>query len=141
LAITAAVVVPSIISTKDLQVIAASRVLASDLQYAQNAAITNQADIEVDFSTSGESYSLSNESGTLIHPITKKAYSVDFDSQSEFDQVNIVAASFNGSGTVTFDALGAPDNAGTVTLQAGSHVYQIDVAAATGKVTVTAVNP
>ena len=79
---------------------------------------------------------MSNESGPLIHPITKEAYIVNFDSQKSFDKLDIVSASFGGSATVTFDELGTPDDAGSIILQAGPHVYRVEVAAATGKVTV-----
>jgi len=139
LALIAAMVIPNVVSTSDLQVIAAARMIAADLQYAQSVAITSQTPVTVTFDVVHESYALSNASGALIHPITKKAYTVDFASQEGFGRLNIVSAAFGGGAAVTFDELGAANSAGTVTLQAGSHVYQVSVAAATGKVTVTSV--
>jgi prepilin-type N-terminal cleavage/methylation domain-containing protein len=137
MAIAAAVIIPHAIGTSDVQAVSGARILASDLQYAENTAITSQSPVTVTFDVAGESYTLSNASGPLIHPITKGAYVVSFASQRGFDNLDIASASFGGNVMVTFDELGAPDNAGSVTLQAGPHVYRVDVAAATGNVTVT----
>jgi prepilin-type N-terminal cleavage/methylation domain-containing protein len=140
LAILAAAVVPMLVGAADLQAVSASRVISADLQYAQNVAITSQSPVRVTFEVNDERYDLfSNASGTLKHPMTKADYVVDFRSQSEFGQVDIVSASFGGAAVVTFDELGSPDNGGAVTVQAGSEVYRIDVAPVTGTVTVTRV--
>ena len=136
LAIAAAVVVP-MFNTTDLQAMSAARLVACDLQYAQNVAITTQQPVTVTFDAAGNSYSLSNASGALIHPMNKGEYSIDFGAQSGFGQLDLVSATFAGSSAVTFDELGAPDNAGSVTLQAGASVYGINVAAITGRVTVS----
>ena len=136
LAISAAVVIPSM-NSSSLQAVSAARMIAADLQYAQNMAITTQAPVTVTFDAAGNSYSLSNASGALIHPMNKNAYSIDFGSQSGFGQLNIVYVSFGAGSSVTFDELGAPDNPGNVTVQAGETVYMIDVAGTTGRVTVT----
>lgn len=135
LAIAAAVVVPSLDSS-GFQAVSAARMVATDLQYAQNAAITTQRLVTVTFNTAANSYSLSNASGPLIHPMNKNAYRIDFGSQSGFGQLDIVSASFGGGALVTFDELGAPDNGGSVTLQAGTSVYVINLAGVTGRVTV-----
>ncbi len=141
LSIIAAVAVPMAVGTGDMQVISAARMISADLQYAQNIAITTQKPVTVTFSPSTESYGLSNTSGSLIHPMTKDDYTMDFKSRDGFSDLDIVSASFGGGATVTFDELGAPDNSGTVILSAGPHVYQVSVAIATGKVTVTATSP
>ena len=73
--------------------------------------------------------------------MTKKAYEVDFPSREDLDDVEIVSANFGGDASVAFDDLGSADSAGSVTIQSGSHQYRIDVAYATGKVTVTAIDP
>ncbi|MDY6913937.1 MAG: GspH/FimT family protein [Planctomycetota bacterium] len=139
IAIAAAMVIPMVLSTADLEATSGARMLLSDLQYAQNVAITSQTPVTVTFDVSADSYSLTNTSGTLIHPISKSAYEVDFTAMRGFDRLEIVSAGFGGNASVTFDALGTPDNAGSVTLQAGPHIYRVDVAAATGKVTVTSI--
>lgn len=135
--IVAAVVIPNAISTSDLQVMSAARMVTTDLQYAQDTAITSQTSVSVVFQPTGETYRLRNTSGDLIHPITKDVYNVDFTSLRGFGEVDVVSASFSGASTVTFDELGTPNAGGTVVLRAGPHVYTITVAAVTGTVTVT----
>jgi len=142
LAICAAVAVPYLGSTSDLTVLSAARTVAADLQYAQSEAITTQNPVTVTFNTAAESYRLTNASGDIIHPITREPqYVVDFGSRRGFTGLDVVSAVFGGPATVTFDALGAPDNPGAVTLRAGPHVYRIDVSAITGKIAVTVVSP
>ncbi len=133
--IIAAVVIPSVSNTTSLKATSAARILAADIEYAQNVSITYQESVTITFDTSAESYSLSNASGPLIHPITKATYTVEFGSQTGLEEVNIVSTDFPG-GTITFNSLGVPDNSGTAKIQAGSKAYLISVAPATGKVTV-----
>lgn len=137
LAITAAVVVPHVVRSADMQVTSAARMLATDLQYAQDYAITTQSPVTVSFDVLGGVYTLSNASGPLNHPITKTAYQVDFSSRSGFEQVELVSADFGGAGDVTFDEVGSPDSGGSVVIRAGDYSYAVKVAAATGQVTVT----
>jgi prepilin-type N-terminal cleavage/methylation domain-containing protein len=138
LAVVAAVVIPQAISSADFQAVSGARLVASDLQYAQNVAITAQSPVTVTFYPASRSYSLTDyRSQPLIHPITKSAYTVNFAAQRGFERLGIVSASFGGAAAVTFDELGSPSNAGTVVLRAGPHTYRIEVAASTGKVTVT----
>jgi type II secretion system protein H len=135
--IMAAVVVPVMMDSTDIQAVTAARRIATDLQYAQNEAISSQTDVTLTFDAWNESYQLSNASGLLIHPMTKKDFTIDFEAESGFDQVDIVSASFGGSASVTFDPIGAPSSGGTVTIQAGPHLVELSVAGVTGLVTVT----
>ncbi len=137
MAIIAVMVIPRAIGTSGLQARSAARLVMSDLEYAQNQAIVTQADITVSFSTAGNSYTVSNESGPLIHPITKQVYTVDFDAQKGLDSVSISSASFDVGSAVTFDPLGAPSPDGTVTVVAGTHTYRVTVAPITGRVSVS----
>ena len=139
LAILAAVIIPSAVGSSDLTAVSAAKMVAADLQYAQNEAITAQGDITVSFDAAAKTYELRNASQLLIHPMKHTDYVVNFGSQEGFDRLEIVSADFNGASEVTFDETGAPDNAGSVTLRVGSCVYRVDVAVATGKITVTAV--
>jgi prepilin-type N-terminal cleavage/methylation domain-containing protein len=136
-AIMAAVVVPMAMDSSGIQAVSAARRINADLQYAQNEAISSQTDVTVTFNPSDESYRLSNASGGLIHPMTKKDFTVDFRTESGLGQVDIVSASFGGSASVTFDPIGAPSSGGTVTIQAGPHLVQLSVAGVTGLVTIT----
>ena len=135
-AVAAAVIIPAAVSTTDFQAISAARMIAADLQYAQDQAITSQEPVTVTFDPATESYGLSNASGSLIHPMTKSVYDIDFRSRRGFGNLDLVSADFDGNKSVTFDELGSPDNAGVITLQAGPHLYRVEIAAATGKVTV-----
>lgn len=141
LAISAAVVIPYALGTDGFQVSSAARMLTADLEYARDLAITSQTPITVTFTPSGESYTLSNESGPLIHPITKTAYTVDFGLQRGFGSVDVVSADFSGNSSVTFNEIGEPDNAGKVVIQAGASLFDVEVAAATGEVTIVVVSP
>lgn len=136
LAIAGAMIVPYVLDTGDFQAVSAARLIACDLQYAQNAAITFQTPVTVTFDVSGNSYTLSNASGALIHPMTKAAYATDFGATDGFGRLGIVSAAFGGSAAVTFDELGTPDSPGAITLQAGPYSYEVSVAAATGRITV-----
>ncbi len=134
--ILAATVVPIALSAASVQAVGAGRIVASDLQYAQNDAITGQTPVTVTFDPAAETYRLSNASGDLIHPITNNDYIVDFSSDSKFAEVDIVSVNFGGETWVTFDEMGAPDVGGSIVLQAGPHALSVDVANATGSVTV-----
>ena len=138
LAIAAAVVIPMAMDSAGTQAMAAARMVAADLQYAQSAAITFQMPITMTFTTSNETYTLTDPNGTtLTHPVQRSAYAIGFASQSGMNRVQIVSASFGSGQSVTFDEMGAPDSPGTVRLQAGPYIYDITVAAATGRVTVS----
>jgi Tfp pilus assembly protein FimT len=135
-ALVAAMVVPYA-TTGDSQAVSSARMAASDLQYAQSLAVTSQLPVTVTYNAAGRSYTLSNQSGTLNHPMTGKPYVVSYGATRGYESVSIVSAAFGAGSTVTFDSTGAPDNAGSVTLRAGASAYRLDVAAATGNVTVT----
>lgn len=145
IAIAAAIVIPNVVDTNDIQVVSAARMLASDLQYAQDDAITTQSPVTLTFDTNNESYQLSNASGLLKHPINKADdYKIEFKKTQSLQNVDIVSVDFGGTNAVTFDMVGAPSSVSTgsgghnIVLQAGSNVFYLDVAPATGKVTVTA---
>ena len=136
--LTAGMVIPYVSSASESAAIAGARMLVCDLQYAQNTAITTQSPVTVQFVAGMDYYVLSNASGTLIHPMKKTAYVVNFSAERGFEGLDIVSADFGGATAVVFDELGSPDNAGSIVLQGGSQEYVINVAAATGKVTVSA---
>jgi prepilin-type N-terminal cleavage/methylation domain-containing protein len=140
LAIATAMVLPYR-STTETPAQSAAQEAASDLQYAQSLAITTQAPITVAFSTANRSYTVSNQSGTLTHPMTGRAYVIDFRTARGFQNVVVQNPAFGAGSSVTFDATGAPDNAGSVTLRAAGSAYCLSVAAATGNVTVARSGP
>ena len=62
---------------------------------------------------------------------------MDFRSRRNFDRLNVVSADFEGEAFVTFDVMGAPNAAGTITVQVGARTMTIAVANVTGLVTVS----
>lgn len=141
LAIVSAVVVPHVMESSDIEALSAARVLSADLQYAQDMAITTQQDITVTFNAATGTYTLSNASGPLIHPINKTEYVTTFGSQRGMGQVQMHSAAFGGEAKVTFDEVGSPSAGGSVSLQAGAYICQVNVAGTTGKVTVSTPPP
>jgi Tfp pilus assembly protein FimT len=137
LAIAAAAVVPYAVGTSSMSCQAAARRLMADLEYAQNQAIVTQSATKVTFDSSANSYTVANQSGTLIHPITKKDYIVDFDTEDTFKGITISSLAFGSEDEVSFSALGAPSQGGSVDLAAGSHSYRVTVAPVTGRVSVS----
>ena len=138
MAIAGAMVVPMMVGLGGMEAMSAARMIATDLEYAQNVAITSQTAVTVTFDPAAESYELTNASGVLKHPMRKSNdYVVDFRSQDEFEQVDIVSANFEGLQSVSFDELGSPDHSGQVTVRGGSEMYRVDVAPVTGTVAVT----
>jgi len=138
-AIIAGMVIPMVAGAGEMEALAAARAVAGDLQYAQNYAITHRDPVTVAFHPTGETYDLrSNQRGLLVHPMTKADYVVTFNAQSGYDQVDLYAADFGGSASVTFDELGSPGSGGTVTVRGGAQVYLVEVTAVTGMVAVTA---
>ena len=137
MAIAAAIIVPSAAGTDDVRASSAAKLIAMDLEYAQSIAVTHQDPVTVTFSPDGESYSLTNASGALVHPMSKSTYATDFKTLDGFEDVDVVSAGFAGGQAIAFDELGTPDNGGDVTVQVGPHAYQISVGPATGKVSVS----
>jgi MSHA pilin protein MshC len=137
LGIVTAMVIPEMAGGASMQAQGAARVLSGDLEYAQSQAVTSQSNVTVTFNKSANSYTLSNQSGTLVHPITKGAYVVKL-GQGPYGSVKIASMTFPSAGTsIVFDSLGTPTPDGSVTLTAGASSYVVTVAPATGRVTVT----
>lgn len=136
LGIAAVMIIPETAGGASMQAQGAARVLAGDLEYAQNQAITSQLNVTVTFNKTGNSYTVSNQSGTLVHPITKKAYVVKL-GQGTYQSVKIASMTFPNAGTtVVFDPLGTPTPDGGITLTAGASSYVVTIAPATGRITV-----
>jgi len=145
--IAVAVAIPRMSSGADFQVTSAARMVAVDLQYAQNHAIASQKKVRAVFDpaagTARGNYKLvyADTSVPIEHPINKGPYEVSFTQMKEFGALKLLSAAFGPGGAnnyVEFDPIGAPDNSGSVVMQAGTVTYTVTVAAITGKVTVTA---
>ena len=108
MAILAAIVIPMATGSTDMEASAAARTIASDLQYAQNMAISFQSGangaingVKVVFATSNTpgagSYKLindDNKSSALINPMTAEAYNVVFTSAADMGDVCLTSTTF-----------------------------------------------
>ncbi len=137
MAILAAMALPELTGRNDMASLAASRRLTADMEYAQNLAITSQADVYVTFDRTNNLYRLTDANNADIpHPVIHTSnFVVDFDTLNGAQGVKISTVTFPNS-KVKFTSLGAPDNAGSVTLTCSSRSYVVSVAAVTGRVTI-----
>lgn len=137
IAIAAALVVPQMGSAQDITAQAAARMLISDLSYAQNEAVANQAIRKVIFDLANNTYRLTDsDDAPISSPWQGGDYIVDLDGDGRYAGVTLNAADFNGNNEVTFDSLGSPSDGGTVELGADGNVYRVTVTPFTGRVTV-----
>ncbi|WP_432798085.1 pilus assembly FimT family protein [Poriferisphaera sp. WC338] len=138
--IAGSVIVPAMLRAGSLGVQAASRIIISDLLYAQNDAIAKQRKRTVKFSVFGDSYELLDENDDVLDVSWKggstKNYKIDFQNDSRFEGVNITKVDFDTEVEVSFDELGSPSSAGVIELEFESEKYQINIAPFTGKVTI-----
>ena len=136
---------------------AASEIIVA-LQYAQLSAMTTGAASRVTIDKTADTILLERfkitgdifsgaanmpendiDSGAFVnmaHPTNRGVdYSIGFADEDRFSGVDISAVDFNGNNFVTFDALGLPSDAGTVTLSLGNQQTTLTVDASTGRVT------
>jgi prepilin-type N-terminal cleavage/methylation domain-containing protein len=146
LAISAAIVVPMASSAASMQLRSAVNMVAADLEYAKSMAIGTGQRHSVVFDAANETYQITDADGNPIaHPVKKGfLYVMNFRSEGRLDQVDIVSADFDGTGTVSFDYLGSPYNgastalnSGGITLQAGGISRAVSVEPVTGFVSIS----
>jgi len=145
--IAAMIVVPMMSSAATMQIRAAANMVAADLEYAKSMAISRGQNFSVVFDKSTESYSIKDQAETIIqHPVKKGfPYTVNFQSDSRLNRVNIVNVVFepSSSQTITFDYLGSPYsgssplNSGIITLEAAGITKTITVEPVTGYISIT----
>lgn len=146
LGIVAMMAIPMLSSAADIQVRTAANMIAADLEYAKNMAITQQRNYSVVFDIVNETYEIHDGGGVIGHPVNVgKDFVVDFANDGRLEQVDIVVADFDPGSelTVTFDYLGSPYsgapagtplNAGSINLQAGTFTMTVTVEPVTGYV-------
>ena len=145
--IAGAIIVPHMLAAGTMGIQAAARMVISDLLFAQNEAVANQAERKVVFELAqdgaGNDYRITDGDGQTIHVDWKGGddgnYVVDFEKEvGRFGRVKITSVQFSEDDPheVAFDALGSPSSGGTIDLQFKDTVYRITVAAFTGRVTV-----
>lgn len=149
--LAAAIIVPNMMQGGSLGVQAGARMIIADLLFAQNEAMAQQSVRRVTIDAADNSYKVEKYdtatstwvlefNPTLGGGGDKQNYEFDFDEDGRFKGVEIVSASFNGNNFVEFDDLGNPSAGGTIRLRFDAHVFDINVAPFTGRVTVERVD-
>ena len=138
IAVIAAMVVPLAFGTSGTAAMGTARRLGADLEYAQNLAITTQANVTVTFDTTANSYTVSNSLGVVKHPITHQDFTIALGNEAGSSGVALTSA-FGAGKKVVFGPLGDPTPSGTVGLGGGGVNYVLTVAAVTGRVSIATV--
>ena len=144
LVISAVGAIPLMSFGGQIQVHSAADILAADLNYARNLAITHGKSFGVHIHAWDETYKIEDASGNVItHPVNKKAYQIAFSNDKRFSQVDIVQATFDSTHVVRFDYQGSPYNgngnplnSGLVILRADSETRFVAVEPVTGVISV-----
>lgn len=110
--------------------------IMSALQITQAQAISTGVDHGCSFSALDNSFRCYKIEGSepypaITHPVRKTPYEIDLDTVPGIAGVAITGVTFTDE-KVAFDALGSPDDGGTITLTLGAHSKNIEVAAVTG---------
>lgn len=154
LGIAGAVVAPSLSQAGALRIQAAVRMVVSDITFAQMDALGYQEQRAIVFDVDNNEYTLIQVNGTTIDPDADALYDPKGPQQRYRVSLNgevyggtvIESANFDGDSTLIYDEMGGPvSSPGTSTLSDGGNIvlagplsrYRIDIAAFTGRVTVT----
>jgi prepilin-type N-terminal cleavage/methylation domain-containing protein len=138
LAIAAMTVIPMMSSGGSVQIRSAANMIAADMEYARSMAISRGQNYSVVFDESSDSYSIKDQSDTVIpHPVKKGFdYTVDFQNDGRLNKVNITSVDFNSADSVTFNCLGSPVDGGTINLNADGITATITVEPVTGYISI-----
>lgn len=110
---------------------AAARRIAADINYARRQAHATGTKQSITFDLATHSYSL----GQAAHPDhPDKTYAVEL--RGDPYHAGIVSASFGGDAALMFDAFGAPDSGGTVTIAVGAYQKTVSVTVRNGQASV-----
>jgi prepilin-type N-terminal cleavage/methylation domain-containing protein len=129
-AIMAGIAVPTLSTLASTRAAAAAKLIARDLTYARERAMTTGSRTWVVFNTGSNSYSVLQEpAGTpgrvnavsINDPSTQKAW-VQTLGTAQFSGVSITAASFDSAAEIGFDWLGKPLNSAQASLAANGTV-------------------
>ena len=138
LAIAAMTAIPMLSSAGSVQIRSAANMIAADLEYAKSMAISRGQNYSVKFDEASESYSIKDQSGTVIlHPVKKGfPYTIDFKNDGRLNKVDITSVNFNSTDSVTFNCLGSPEYGGTINLNADGSTATITVEPVTGYISI-----
>jgi prepilin-type N-terminal cleavage/methylation domain-containing protein len=137
LGILAAAAVPSMNNTLDgIKLDAAVREAVSAIQYVQSLAIKEGVTHGVRFNLVLDKFKCVREGVTIVNPLDKNPYIVDFQAEGSLKGVDLVSADFDGITKVSFNSLGEPKDSGDAVLSYGSSQKTITVSFPTGQVSV-----
>lgn len=152
--IAGASVAPSLGSAGVLRIQSAVRMIVSDITYAQMDALGYQEQRAIVFDADSNSYTLVQVTGNSIDVETDALYNikgpgqrfvVDFNDE-KYGGAVIESALFDGDATLIFDEMGGPVSApgtsnlsdgGAIVITGPSSRWRVNIAAFTGRVTVT----
>ncbi|MCR9077253.1 MAG: type II secretion system GspH family protein [bacterium] len=154
LGIAAAVVTPNLSQAGVFRIQAAVRTVVADISFAQMDALGYQEQRAIAFDKDENEYTLVEVRGTTIDVENDALYDIKGPDQryrvtldrDEFGDVRIESVDFDGDHILIFDEIGGPvATPGSSTLSDGGSVviagpqsrFRIDVAAFTGRITVT----
>jgi prepilin-type N-terminal cleavage/methylation domain-containing protein len=154
LGIAAAVVTPNLSQAGVFRIQAAVRTLVSDISFAQMDALGYQEQRAIVFDIDANEYTLVEVQESTVDPENNAIYDINRPDQryvvsfnrEVFGGTTIESAEFDGDNVLIFDEIGGPvATAGSSTLSDGGSIvlagplsrYRVDVAAFTGRITVT----
>ncbi len=117
---------------------AACEELAAAVRYAQSLSMQEGVSYGVAFDSALNQVRCyqKSTSATILDPIDKKPYVVDFGAEERLKGVMLLSASFGGAGFLEFDSLGEIPAGGTAVLQYSGLTRTVRVDAPTGKVVI-----
>jgi len=147
LGLAAAIAVPLLSDTKDVQVASASRQVVSALLFAQTASISEQTPYQIVVDNVTDSISVLDQDDAPITDdlLSQTSLQVSFPTTPNMSQVKVDSVDFDGGNRIWFDRLGAPYsgliadntpmNTGQIILRAGDHTVTVNVEPVTGRIT------
>jgi prepilin-type N-terminal cleavage/methylation domain-containing protein len=138
-AIVAAVAVPSINSSLDeMKLDGAAREVVAALHYVQSLSIKKEGEsygVKFNKTTQFVRCFVGVGATTILHPIDKKPYILDFTGAGHLQGLNLVSTTFVGN-KVNFNALGEPSESGSIILEYAGLQKTINVSLPLGRVSV-----
>lgn len=110
--IMAVLAIPRFETYQEIKLEAAARKLVSDIRYTQGLAIAKHENYAVEFNTALEKYRIFRlkDNSTVIDPLTRRNFIVDYKARTEYKGINIVSANFGETSTLRFNYLGVPQD-------------------------------
>jgi type II secretory pathway pseudopilin PulG len=141
LGIVSSVAIPAINGTLDeMKIDGAAREVVSAIQYTQSLAIKEGIAYTIEFEMAQEKFRCFEPISdvTVLHPVDKKPYEIDFKGAGHFQGVDIVSATFvpGNKSFMSFNSLGEPDRYGSVDLDYRGYQKTIKVSKLMGEISV-----